>query len=195
MNYLGHAFLSFGDGDILTGNMIGDHVKGKLALDQYPEGIKKGLMLHRKIDGYTDTHPGTQRAKLLFREDYGLYAGAIMDTLFDHYRAGDPKFFKSQEALLAFTATVYAQLEERKAFFPAGFAAYFPHMQEHNWLYNYRSLKGMERSLNGLVHRAAHMAPAQKAYEIFVSNYYMLNQCYYELIDDVIRFVKIELST
>ena len=80
MNYLGHAFLSFGDGDILTGNMIGDHVKGKIALEQYPDGIKKGIMLHRKIDEYTDLHPATQRAKLPFREVYGLYAGAIMDT-------------------------------------------------------------------------------------------------------------------
>ena len=36
MNYLGHAFLSFNNADILTGNMIADHVKGKLALDKYP---------------------------------------------------------------------------------------------------------------------------------------------------------------
>jgi len=194
MNYLGHAFLSFGNGDILTGNMIGDHVKGKAALEQYPEGIKKGLMLHRKIDGYTDAHPATQRAKLIFREDYGLYAGAIMDTLFDHYLASDPKYFKTKEALLEFTQNTYRLLQNNTAYFPAEFAGYFPHMREHNWLYNYRNLKGMERSLNGLARRAAHMPPIQKAYEIFVANYYHLNQCYYELIDDVIKFVKIELS-
>ena len=67
-------------------------------------------------------------------------------------------------------------------------------MKDHNWLYNYRTLKGMERSLNGLARRALHMPLIDKAYEIFVTNYYHLNQCYYELIDDVIRFVKIELS-
>ncbi len=194
MNYLGHAFLSFGNGNILTGNMIGDHVKGKIALEQYPEEIKKGIMLHRKIDGYTDAHFATQRAKLLFREDYGLYSGAIMDTLFDHYLANDPKQFPTQEALLEFTQNAYLQLENNKSHFPAKFATYFPFMKEHNWLYNYRTLKGMERSLNGLARRALHMPPIDKAYEIFVTNYYHLNQCYYELIDDVIRFVKIELS-
>jgi len=194
MNYLGHAFLSFGNGDILTGNMIGDHVKGKAAMDQYPEEIKKGLMLHRKIDGYTDVHPATQRAKLIFREDYGLYSGAIMDTLFDHYLASDPKYFKTKEALMDFTQKTYLQLEKNEVYFPHDFAAYFPNMKEHNWLYNYRNLKGMEHSLNGLARRAAHMPPIGKAYEIFVSNYYHLNQCYYELIDDVIKFVKIELS-
>ena len=185
MNYLGHAFLSFGNGDILTGNMIGDHVKGKIALEQYPDEIKKGVMLHRKIDAYADAHPATQRAKLLFRTDYRLYAGAIMDTLFDHYLASDPKYFSTQEALLQFTLTCYGQLEQNAKYFPPKFAGYFPHMRDHNWLYNYRTLKGMERSLSGLARRALHMPPI---------DYYHLNQCYYELIDDMIGFVKIELT-
>jgi len=194
MNYLGHAFLSFGDGGIVTGNLIGDHVKGKLALEKYPEEIRKGIVLHRKIDEFSDHHPATLRAKLLFREDYGLYAGAIMDTLYDHFLANDPHLFSGESALLTFTGQVYAQVEERKAYLPESFAVYFPHMREYNWLYNYRTLKGMERSLNGLARRAKHMPPVEKAYQQFVTSYYQLNQCYYEFIDDVIKFVKIELG-
>jgi acyl carrier protein phosphodiesterase len=194
MNYLGHAFLSFGNGAILTGNMIGDHVKGKLALEQFPGEIKRGIELHRKIDAKVDTHPATIRAKLLFREHYRLYAGAITDTIFDHFLANDPKIFPTSEALLSFTQTTYLQLEQHKEYFPAKFAEYFPHMKQHNWLYNYRTLKGMERSLSGLARRALYMPPADKAYETFVANYYQLNQCYFEFIDDLIRFVKIESS-
>ena len=194
MNYLGHAFLSYGDSEVLTGNMIGDHVKGRIALEKFPPGIKKGIELHRKIDGKADAHPATMRAKLLFREHYGLYAGAIMDVLYDHYLANDPKFFPAESALLSFTASVYLQLQENEQYFPPKFAAYFPHMKQHNWLYHYRSIKGMERSLSGLARRALYMPPIEKAYEIFVTNYYQLNQCYYEFIDDIIRFVKIELS-
>jgi acyl carrier protein phosphodiesterase len=67
-------------------------------------------------------------------------------------------------------------------------------MKEHNWLYNYRSLKGMEQSLGGLARRAKYMPPIQKAYETFIGHYYMLNQCYYEFIDDIIKFAKTELS-
>ena len=174
--------------------MIGDHVKGKIALEQYPEGVKKGILLHRKIDAYTDTHPATQRAKLLFREDYGLYSGAIMDTLFDHFLANDPALFPNKEALLDFTQTVYKQLLENEKYFPPEFAKYFPHMVEHNWLYNYRTTKGMERSLSGLAMRAKYIPPIEKAYEIFVVNYYHLNQCYYEIIDDLTGFVKKETA-
>jgi acyl carrier protein phosphodiesterase len=194
MNYLGHAYLSFGDAEILTGNMIGDHVKGRLALDNYSPGIKKGLLLHRKIDEYSDNHPATKRAKLFFREDYGLYSGAIMDTLYDHFLASDPKMFRDEATLLAFTQQTFAQLEANKGVFPEKFAKYFPHMVEHNWLYGYRNLKGMEKALGGLNRRALYMPPPQKAYEIFVTNFYQLNQCYYEIIDDLISFVKNELN-
>ncbi len=68
-------------------------------------------------------------------------------------------------------------------------------MKSHNWLLGYRALKGMERSLSGLARRAKHMPPIEKAFEIFVTNYYHLNQCYYEIIDDIRGFVKIELAT
>ncbi|MCD6013407.1 MAG: phosphodiesterase [Flavipsychrobacter sp.] len=194
MNYLGHAFLSYDDEELLLGNMIGDHVKGKVALEAFPAGIRKGIILHRKIDEYADKHPATIRAKLLFREHYGLYAGAIMDTLYDHFLANDPKIFINETALLAFTQHTYAQLGKYEQYFPLKFAAYFPNMKLHNWLYHYRSLKGMERSLGGLFRRAQHMPDVGKAYELFVTNYYHLNQCYYDFIDDMIKFVKNELA-
>ncbi len=194
MNYLGHAFLSFGDADILMGNMIGDHIKGKLALNDYPEGIQKGIMLHRKIDQFTDEHPATERAKVLFREKYRLYAGAIMDTIFDHYLANDPKQFSSEQKLLDFSLDTYAKLEHNRRYWPEKFATYFPYMKDHNWLYNYRHMQGAQRSLQGLERRAKYMPPSDEAYKTFVGYYYHLNQCYYELIDDVITFVKIELK-
>ncbi|MCF8451010.1 MAG: ACP phosphodiesterase [Taibaiella sp.] len=195
MNYLGHAFLSFGDSELITGNMIGDHVKGKLALDLLPPVIKKGIELHRKIDQMTDSHPASLRAGLLFRSDYGRYSGAIMDTLFDHFLANDPKHFPSQEDLLQFTQSVYNSLSLHQQYFPVGFAAYYPHMVQHNWLFNYRNMKGIEKSLHGLANRAKYIPPINKAYEIFVTNYYQLNQCYYDFIDDMIKFAKTEIDS
>lgn len=194
MNYLAHAYLSFDDAEVLTGNMIGDHVKGKLALQQYPEGIQKGIMLHRKIDVFTDEHPATQRAKIWFRPVYGLYAGAIMDSLYDHFLANDPKLFPSEQGLMQFSQQVYAQLTANQQYFPERFATYFPYMRDEDWLYRYRNLVGMKRSLNGLYRRAKHMPPVDEAYNIFVGNYYQLAQCYYELMDDMVRFVKVAIS-
>lgn len=192
MNYLGHAWLSGGDAEILTGNLIGDHVKGMLALDKLPEGIKKGVLLHRKIDEFSDKHPATARAKVFFRHEYGLYSGAVMDTLYDHFLANDPQIFPSENNLLEFSTLTYKLLDSQSAHFPDKFAAYFPHMRQHNWLYGYRTLIGMQRSLTGLSRRALHMPPPDKAYELFIGHFYQLNQCYFELIDDLIVYVKNE---
>ncbi|HRO43804.1 MAG TPA: ACP phosphodiesterase [Flavipsychrobacter sp.] len=194
MNYLGHALLSFDDAQILTGNLIGDHVKGKLALNNYPERIRKGIELHRKIDVFTDNHPASKRARLWLRESYGLYSGAIVDSLYDHFLANDPRYFSSEKDLLLFTQKVYENLEEQSRFFPPVFAQYFPYMKEQNWLYNYRNLQGVQRSLGGLYKKAKHMPPVEEAYKIFIGHYYQLAQCYYELIDDIVPFVKLELS-
>ena len=192
MNYLAHAYLSFNNTDILTGNMVADHVKGKVALEKLPEGIQKGIILHRKIDEFTDFHPATQRAKVWFREDYHLYAGAILDCLYDHYLANDPLYFKNDEALKLFSQNTYQQLAQNEAFFPERFAEYFPYMRQHDWLSNYRNLRGIRKSLGGLEQRAKYMPSADKAYELFITNYYALNQSFFELMDDLVPFVKRE---
>lgn len=194
MNYLGHAFLSFGHAEVLVGNMIGDHIKGRLALEKYPEGIKNGILLHRAIDEMADRHPAVIRAKLLFRSDYGLYSGAIIDTLFDHFLANDPKYFSDEAALASFTSEVYKSIDKHMDHLPQVFAGYFPHMKEHNWLFNYRNLKGMERSLGGLARRAKYIPPIDKAYATFVASYYQLNQCYFDFVGDMVEFSKREIS-
>ena len=114
MNYLGHALLSFGNPDIIAGNLMGDFFKGVAVLETLPSEIKKGALLHRFIDGYCDVHPAMKRVKILFRADYGLYSGAILDTINDHFLANDPHYFPDTESLRDFAATVYTALENRQ---------------------------------------------------------------------------------
>ena len=70
------------------GNMISDFVKGKRKYD-YPEQIQQGIAVHREIDRFTDTHPVTKEAKEIFRPSYRLYAGSLMDVIYDHFLALD----------------------------------------------------------------------------------------------------------
>lgn len=194
MNYLAHAYLSFGQQDLLTGNMIADHVKGRAALEALPEGIRNGILLHRRIDAFTDEHPATQRAKILFRPHYHLYSGPILDTIFDHYLANDPQHFGNEASLKAFTEKTYRQLAANAPYFPPPFTAYFPHMREHNWLLGYRNLPGIRRALKGLERRARYLPDTAQAYEIFIGYYYQINQAYFELMDDLVKYVKSELG-
>jgi acyl carrier protein phosphodiesterase len=153
LNYLAHAYLSFGQTDILVGNMISDFVKGRKKMD-YPLGIRKGIELHRAIDEFTDRHPITLEAKKLFKPAYGLYAGAFLDIVYDHYLANDRSEFRDDQALKQFSQGVYAHLEPRVDLFPERFQRIFPYMRTQDWLYHYQFKQHIYQSFKGLVARA-----------------------------------------
>ena len=176
MNYLAHAYLSFGRPGILVGNMISDHVKGKKKYD-YPEQIQQGIAVHREIDRFTDTHPATKEAKEIFRPAYRLYAGSLMDVIYDHFLALDENEF-TDESLKAFTINTYAMLDQFIDHFPEKFSRMYPYMKAQNWLYNYRYRQGIEKSLAGVVRRAKYLEESDTAYLLFNEHYNKLKDLY-----------------
>jgi acyl carrier protein phosphodiesterase len=192
MNFLAHAYLSFHHKEILTGNMISDFVKGKARFN-YPAGIQKGIVLHRAIDAYTDTHEATKTAMQVFRPAYRLYSGPIMDVLYDHFLAADDAVF-TDSSLLHFSQNVYSVLEEHAAHLPLHFTHLLPYMKAENWLYRYRTKEGIEKSLKGLVRRAAYMQESNTAITLFQEHYTFLNACYAVFIQDVKNYAKNELD-
>ena len=82
MNYLAHTFLSGTDDEIIVGNFIGDYVKGR-DYNLYSPAVKKGILLHRRIDSYTDKHKIVHQSMSYFAPRYHKYAGIIIDILYD----------------------------------------------------------------------------------------------------------------
>lgn len=177
MNFLAHAHLSFGHPHILAGNMISDFVKGKKQFD-FPEGIFKGIRLHRSIDMFTDAHPSTASIKEYFRKDYRLYAGAFADVAYDYFLANDKNEFAGNDELLSFTAETYGQLRQLYGLLPENFQQVFHHMQTNNWLYHYKSDWGIQKGFEGLARRAAYMSDSNKAFQIFLENKEAMQQHY-----------------
>ena len=188
INYLAHAYLSFNYPEILVGNLISDYVKGKKQYD-YPAGIHKGIVLHRAIDNFTDTHSATKRAKEVYRPYYRLYSGAFIDVLYDHFLAVDPTEF-SDESLLSFSTNVYNTIDKYSTFLPGEFAAMFPYMKLQNWLYNYRTNWGTEKSLGGVVRRSAYLTESDTAFSLFEQHYQLLQDCYRQFWADVKPFAR-----
>ena len=176
MNYLAHAYLSFNQPAVLAGNLISDFVKGK-QLNLYPEDVRKGIVLHRAIDSFTDEHAATREAKNIFKPHYRLYSAAFIDVSYDHFLANDLQQF-TDDSLSAFSQQVYDSLEKYLDVFPEPFRKMFPYMKQHNWLYNYRHRAGIERSFAGVVHRAAYLSESDTAFKLFEENYNKLQQYY-----------------
>lgn len=190
MNFLAHAYLSFKDPEILVGNMISDFVKGSAKLG-FSGRIQKGIMLHRDIDSFTDSHPATRKAKEFFRSSYRLYSGAIMDVIYDHYLANDISHF-DENSLRDFSKLTYRQLEQFSSVLPDKFLFVFTYMKSDDWLFNYRSQEGIKKSLAGLIRRAAFLSESNTAYNLFIEHYVSLNECYSSFFTDVKEFAKLK---
>jgi len=188
MNYLAHAYLSFGNPGILAGNMISDFVKGRKKND-FPVDIQQGIKLHRAIDEFTDGHEQTKIAKDFFRPDYRLYSGPFVDILYDHFLANDHRIF-NPESLLDFSEVTYALLEPQLPLLPERFQRLFPYMKMQNWLYHYRYEKGIENSFGGLVRRAQYLEESDKAFEIFKAHYQELSGCYQRFFPELENYAR-----
>jgi acyl carrier protein phosphodiesterase len=151
--------------------------------------------LHRFIDAYTDTHLATARAKEVFRPHYRLYSGAIIDVIYDHFLATDTSEFATQQTLLSFSEKTYSILDQYGQWLPAGFAAMFPYMKTHNWLYGYSHREGIRKSLGGLVRRAAYLTESDTAFYLFETNYQLLQDCYRQFWADAKSYAQRELET
>lgn len=183
MNYLAHAYLSFDRPGILVGNMISDFVKGKKKYD-YPENIQRGIALHREIDDFTDNHWATKDAKSIFRPAYRLYAGSLMDVVYDHFLALDKNEFP-EESLMSFTINTYNLLDQYRNYFPEKFAMMYPYMKAHNWLYNYKYREGIQKSLGGVVRRSKYLTESDTAYQLFNDHYDKLKELYQQFFPDL----------
>jgi acyl carrier protein phosphodiesterase len=143
MNHLAHCVLSGGDEAVLLGNFIGDYVKGNDWQD-YPLGVQRGLLLHRRIDAFTDSHPSVLTCVHRIRPFGKRYSGPICDILFDHVLTRQWSLHYPAQTLDAFVATTYPALLRRVADMPAHLQVSLPRMVEGDFLRGYGDRQGLE---------------------------------------------------
>lgn len=176
MNYLAHAYLSFGNEYILLGNMSSDFIKGRKQYD-YTVAMQKGIRLHRLIDTFTDAHEATRQSKAILKPAAGAYSGAFADVAYDHFLAADTKIFPNS-SLQLFAETTYQVLHTHIALLPERFGNMVPYMSKQNWLYNYCNMYGIQNSFEGIARRAKYFNESNKVFELFTKYYVELQKCY-----------------
>lgn len=192
MNYLAHAYFSFGYDEIIIGNLISDFIKGKKKFD-YPDSIQKGITLHRSIDDFTDNHKITKEAKEIFRPAYRLYSGAFIDVVYDHFLAIDKDEF-TERSLFDFSQQVYTAVEKHSAWLPERFERMFIYMKNQNWLYGYREKEMIRNSFAGLVRRSVYMTESDTAFALFEKHYDELQVYSFEFIQAIKSYAKQRLE-
>lgn len=162
MNFLAHLYLSGADHDLLVGNFIADHVKGKQALSQFSIPVVRGILLHRAIDQFTDSHPLVAQSKNRLRAKYRHYSGVLVDVFYDHFLAKNWSNYHV-ESLESYASGAYAILSNRSTEFPASVQQFLPYMIRGNWLVAYSRIDGIHRALTGMSRRTPYDSKMDEA--------------------------------
>ncbi|MEI7802823.1 MAG: ACP phosphodiesterase [Bacteroidota bacterium] len=151
MNHLAHLMLARNSDELMLGGFIADAVKGKKFLD-YEKEISKGILLHRFIDNFTDTHTEVSELKKLLRPQFGLLSGVVIDMIYDHILAKHWNEFNT-DSLESFSHSAYRVFEKDVSIMPERNQHMLTYMRKENWLLNYATIAGMTKSFNGMARR------------------------------------------
>jgi acyl carrier protein phosphodiesterase len=163
MNFLAHIYLS-GDNDLIKiGNFMADGIRGK-QFDHFPEDVQKGIILHRAIDTYTDSHDIFRQSTKRLHEKYHHYAGVIVDIVYDHFLAKNWTKY-SDENLDHFINRFYKSLHENYDILTEKTQGMMPYMIENNWLSSYQTVDGIHRILTQMDRRSKNESKMQFASE------------------------------
>lgn len=153
MNFLAHIYLSGNNANIMIGNFIGDFVKGRNLIEQFDPEIAVGIELHRFIDEFTDHHPVVRESKIRLRAKYHHYAPVIVDVYYDHFLSKYWSNYNS-EPLSEYSKRIYEIVRSYWDILPHGIRFMLPYMIRDNWLLNYGTFDGIEKTLRGMTRRS-----------------------------------------
>lgn len=162
MNLLAHAYLSGTKEEVLIGNLVGDFFKGHGFQSHQNDLFKKGIVLHRFIDDYTDKHPSTLYCKKLLWNKYRHYSGVLVDIFYDHFLAKNWNNY-SDISLSEFTQNTYKTLSTYPDLIPEKASYMINHMITNNWFESYQSMEGIQRTLQGMSRRTKYVSGMELA--------------------------------
>lgn len=187
MNFLAHLYLSGTEEDVIIGNFVADAVKGN-SLHSFPEGMERGIRLHREIDHFTDQHPIVRTSKSRLSANYRMYSGVIVDLYYDHFLA---KFWSdfSDKDLQQFVSQTYFLLIRRFHLLPPRSRRILPFMITRNWLVGYRDLNVLQQVFNGMSRRTNHPSGMENAIADLKADYDLYEKEFRAFFPEIIHHI------
>jgi acyl carrier protein phosphodiesterase len=192
MNYLAHLKLSGDHEYIMLGNFIADHIKGN-QIQGFPDEVLQGIMLHRKIDYYTDHHPVFMQSRERLHTKYHKYAGVIADIFYDHFLAKNWSDY-SDLHLSGFTSYSYGIMLRNYNLLPSKTKKILPFFIMQNWLSNYAKMEGLRRSFQVMARRANFKSNMEYVVDDLIDNYELYENEFKSFFPDIANYCQNELD-
>lgn len=151
MNYLAHLFLSCEKEEHIVGNFIADSIRHH-ELESFDLVIREGIVLHKHIDTFTDSHPLVKQSTKRLHEKHGKYSPIVVDIWYDHLLTRHWDKY-TNESLRDFANRMYKILHRYLPMMPKKMQRNLPIMTEEDWLMRYQSVEGMRDTFSRFKHR------------------------------------------
>lgn len=178
MNFLAHVYLSGDNDEVKVGNFVADWIKGS-DYKRYSHDIQKGILLHRSIDSFTDNHPTIKKSKSRLANDYGKYAGIIIDIFYDHFLAANWNNY-SNMPLKNYASKLYHVLERYIDIFPLPVKTFIPQFMQRRWLESYAKVEGIQNVLTGMSRHTSLPDHTEVAIQILKEQYAGFEEEFFE---------------
>jgi acyl carrier protein phosphodiesterase len=192
LNYLAHIFLSGNDPRLQVGNFIGDFVKGN-KFNDYPLRIREGILLHRKIDSFTDSHPIVKETVVLLRPVFGRYSAIIADMYFDYFLAINFTIYHSSKSLKFFAFRFYISVLINYKHLPDRVKGFIFHFVLTNRLFKYSKLNGLKGSLEIMANYKISAINPDETINFLIENHTDLERRFHLFFPDLVKFVSEEI--
>lgn len=192
MNFLTHIYLSGNNHQVRIGNFMGDSVKGKQYLD-FPPAIQKGILLHRKIDSFSDMHPIFQQTRKQLSGLYKHYSGVIVDMYYGYFLAKHWEDFHPQP-LAEFVGDFYRLLIENMGVLNEKTKAIVPYMFRENWLMAYATHDGLQKMMYQMDKRTQFRSKMRNSVETLKKNEAIFETDFFRFFPELQLMVEKELK-
>lgn len=192
MNYLAHFHLSHGDDALILGALLGDFVKGPLKGER-DKRVEQGILLHRKIDAFTDSHLALRATHQLFDSRYRRFAGIMTDVVFDYFLNRHWQQFHHQ-SLEQFCQQIYHLLSASDQLTPAA-QKQANNLSHYSVLENYQHWQTVEAALESIGRRIKGDNPLASASEEMQKHYAQLEKQFLEFYPELQAFATQVRST
>lgn len=192
MNYLAHIYLSGNSEDIILGNFIGDFVKGNRH-QHYPEQVAYGILLHRRIDSFTDQHEAVRECIRMLRPGYGKYAGIVADVFFDHFLAHNWDDY-SVYTLRRFAKNAHAIFLSNFVLLPMRVKQFLPFLIHHRRLESYANRENLLPVLDIMSKRTSLPSNSEWALQTLIQEYDQFEGLFRPFFSEMIHYVESEFG-
>ena len=169
MNFLAHMFLTYGDKKLTVGNYVADFIRNR-DLVLFPKKVVKGIMLHRHIDHFTDTHEEVLRSTRKLRIRHKKYAPVVIDVFYDYILSKNWETY-ANVSIREFADEIYKTLNEYSYLFPIHLQDITERMIADDFLLQYGQKAGIKKTFQRIGKRAKFKSNFATAFDDLENNF------------------------